>query len=65
VASLIAACPCGGGLGGIAVGCPSLPTKVNACGSADGDGDGCIAAAELKTLIANIFGCDSRTALGP
>jgi hypothetical protein len=55
--SIIARCPCGGNLGGIAAGCPALPTTVPPCPSADRDGDGCISAHELEDVIANIFGC--------
>jgi hypothetical protein len=56
-AAIIATCPCGGDLGGMALGCAALPTVVEACGSADRDSDGCIAAPELERVIADLFRC--------
>jgi hypothetical protein len=55
--SNIANCPCNSGPGGIAIGCPALPTRVASCVAGDRNGDGCVSAEELTLLTESIFQC--------
>jgi cysteine-rich repeat protein len=45
---------CPGGAGGVAAGCVAIPGADKQCAAADFDGDGCLSAAELTRVIADI-----------
>jgi cysteine-rich repeat protein len=65
-AILLACGPCpGGGVGGVAQGCAAVAGADKQCAAADFNGDGCLSAAELTRVIANVLadpatGCPSE-----